>query len=185
MKSVNVVLVNNNDQEVGRADSLDAHRCPGLLHRAISIFLYRKTANGIELLITKRSEAKTRWPGYWTNPVCTHPLPDEAYKDTCIRRLKDELGIRMKKKDFTFLYRFAYQASYDGLLCENELDSVFIAERSGKLFPNPNEIGEIKWITFNNLKKDIAGNASVFTPWFQMIVKANGLSDHLASIASV
>lgn len=181
MNNAQVVLVDGEDREIGRAEMIDAHYCPGLLHRAISILLYRETDNGLELLITKRSDKKTRWPRFWTNPVCTHPLPDEEYVAACIRRLKEELGIRVRKKNFHFLYRFQYAASYDGTLCENELDSVFILKRQGKLYANPDEVSEYKWLNIDELKKEMSKNPSIYTPWFQMIMNRNELRDFLDS----
>lgn len=45
-----VVLVDPNDRSVGSMEKLEAHR-RGLLHRALSVFIFRKGKNGPELLL--------------------------------------------------------------------------------------------------------------------------------------
>jgi len=45
-----VVLVDPNDRSVGSMEKLETHR-RGLLHRALSVFIFRKGKNGPELLL--------------------------------------------------------------------------------------------------------------------------------------
>lgn len=181
MANDSVVLVDTNDKEIGIADKNDAHLCPGMLHRAVSVLLYRIGDTGKELLICRRSDKKERWPLFWSNPVCTHPKPSESYVSCCTRRLSEELGIRMKKKSLQFLFRFSYDAPYDEVYCEHELDSVFIGMRIGKLRPDKDEVSEVRWLTYEALQADMAGHPQIYTPWFHKIMKRKEVVDFLAA----
>ena len=68
-----IMLVNENDEPIGVADKLEAHQ-KGLLHRAFSIFIYRKGLEGIEILLQKRHSKKYHSGGLWTNTCCSHPF---------------------------------------------------------------------------------------------------------------
>jgi len=174
-----VVLVDGDDNVRGIADKLDAHLCPGLLHRAISVLIYRIKNEQLELLIAQRSSSKLLWPNFWSNPVCTHPRPDETYLKCSIRRLKEELGIRMNKKMINFLFRFSYEAAYDSKLCEHELDSIFICRRDGRFYPNPKEINALKWWNLDNLRNSMADQPRIYTPWFHTIIYRIELTQYL------
>jgi isopentenyl-diphosphate delta-isomerase len=164
-----VVLVDKKDRKIGLMDKLEAHKNGGRLHRAISVLLYRKTGKGTEVLIQKRSRGKPLWPLYWSNTVCTHPRNKEDYKDCAARRLKEELGISLKREELKEVFQFFYQVDYNSELSEHELDTVIVGEYSGTISLNPNEVAEAKWISWNKLTDDLRKNRDVYTPWFQMI----------------
>jgi isopentenyl-diphosphate Delta-isomerase len=67
-----VILVDDMNQELGLYDKIEAHRS-GLLHRAFSIFIFRKNRNGnFELLLQQRALSKYHTPGLWSNTCCSH-----------------------------------------------------------------------------------------------------------------
>ena len=83
-----VVLVDENDNELGTMEKMEAHQ-KGLLHRAFSVFIFNK--NG-EMLLQQRSLRKYHSGGLWTNACCSHPRKDETPIDAAHRRLKEEMG---------------------------------------------------------------------------------------------
>lgn len=83
-----VVLVDENDNMVGTAEKIDAHRNPKL-HRAFSIFIAN---NNGEMLIQKRAGEKYHNPGMWANTCCGHPRPGESLEAAVHRRLREEMG---------------------------------------------------------------------------------------------
>src|SRR5262245_48862013 len=85
-----VELVDERGRTTGVTRKLAAHRPPGQLHRAISIFLL--DASG-RLLIQRRARAKYHSGGLWSNTCCSHPAPGEAPADAAVRRLREELGV--------------------------------------------------------------------------------------------
>ena len=58
-----LILVNEQDQEIGVAEKMEAHQ-KGLLHRAISIFIFNDKN---ELLLQHRALEKYHSGGLWTN----------------------------------------------------------------------------------------------------------------------
>jgi isopentenyl-diphosphate delta-isomerase len=87
-----VELVDLSGRAIGAASVADAHRAPGQLHRAFSVFL-RDPGNG-RVLLQQRASVKTRFPLRWANSCCGHPLPGEDVTVAAQRRLAEELGIR-------------------------------------------------------------------------------------------
>ncbi|NDD55500.1 isopentenyl-diphosphate Delta-isomerase, partial [bacterium] len=115
-----VVLVDQNDQQIGVEEKLSAHR-QGLLHRAFSIFLFNPEGR---MLIHQRALHKYHSGGLWTNACCSHPRPGEEVADAAKRRLQEELGISCAlEKQFSFIYKV--HLVEDGLY-EHEFDHVFI-----------------------------------------------------------
>jgi len=68
-----VVLVDENDREIGIEEKLKAHK-EGKLHRAFSIFIFNSKG---EMLLQKRAKNKYHSGGLWSNACCSHPRPKE------------------------------------------------------------------------------------------------------------
>ena len=65
----NVILVDENDREIGLMEKMEAHQ-KGLLHRAFSVFIFNEEG---ELLLQQRAFDKYHSGGLWTNTCCSHP----------------------------------------------------------------------------------------------------------------
>ena len=59
-----VILVDEQDNELGTEDKLTAHRDPPKLHRAFSVFIFNSKG---EMLLQKRADSKYHCGGMWTN----------------------------------------------------------------------------------------------------------------------
>lgn len=159
-----VVLVTENDEQIGTAEKLLAHQ-RNLLHRAFSIFIHN--GNG-EVLLQKRALTKYHSGGLWTNTCCSHPRPGEDLVAAGKRRLKEEMGF---STELVAKFFFVYQADLDNNLSEHELDHVLVGEFNGQLAPNPEEASEVKWITIQELITDVTENPNNYTIWLQIIIK--------------
>lgn len=161
----NLILVDENDNEIGIMEKMEAHE-KGLLHRAFSVFIFRKneSTDKIEVLLQQRQKDKYHSPLLWTNTCCSHPRPGESASKAAIRRLKEEMNFETK------LYpqgTFIYKAEFDNNLIEHELDHLFIGiYDSNNIKPNPIEVESYKWISFENLNKDLEKNPKDYTAWF-------------------
>ena len=114
-----VVLVDEQDREIGVEDKIKVHIQPRL-HRAFSVFLFNGSG---KLLLQQRAADKYHRGGLWTNTCCSHPRPGERTERAAARRLVEEMGISCPLwKAFDFVYR----ASVYRDLTEYELDHVFI-----------------------------------------------------------
>lgn len=159
-----VVLVSENDEIVGLMEKMQAHK-NGILHRAFSVFLFNDKG---EMLLQKRASSKYHSPNQWTNAVCSHPRIDETYSEGAKRRLKEELGI---EAEITPRFHFIYKADVGQNLWEHELDYVFTGDYNGEVTINPQEVSEVRYVTMQELEKEMTDHPEHFTEWFKIILK--------------
>ncbi|SEL45199.1 isopentenyl-diphosphate Delta-isomerase [Parapedobacter koreensis] len=164
MKTENVILVDEHDQEIGSMEKMEAHRS-GMLHRAISVFVFDDTGR---LLLQQRAAHKYHSANLWTNTCCSHPAPGEAASAAASRRLQEEMGLEVP---LTFAFTFLYRASFDDGLVEHEFDHVFVGytNRSPKL--NPEEVAAYRWATRAEVEREMQMNPEAYTAWFKLIYK--------------
>ena len=154
-----VILVDENDEEIGTAEKLAAHRS-GDLHRAFSVFLYNE--DGL-VLLQRRAGTKYHSPGLWSNTCCGHPRPGEDTLAAASRRLTEELGI---SGELQHASTFRYQATLRDGLVEHEIDHVFTGLASGDPNPDPAEVSEWQWMTIEDVSAWLAREPGAFTAWF-------------------
>ncbi|OGJ16816.1 MAG: hypothetical protein A2632_01950 [Candidatus Pacebacteria bacterium RIFCSPHIGHO2_01_FULL_46_16] len=144
-----VTLVDKHDRVLGVMNKIEAHRGAGVLHRAISVFLFRKLEDQTELLLQQRSSKKIVGAGQWANTVCGNVQPTENYFECARRRLREELGIVDPELVLQPGAKFRYQVVCNEEFGENELDQVFIGWYDGEVVPNPEEVQAVEWLTFD------------------------------------
>lgn len=164
-----IVLVDEHDREIGQMDKMEGHRI-GALHRAFSVLIYNSKG---EMLIQKRAKEKYHSGGLWSNACCSHPRPGEDLAVAVCRRLKEELNIDLQP---TFSHKFIYKVIFPNKLIEHELDHVFIGTFDGEPLPNKAEIEDWKYISPQELRKDISDNPSNYSHWFKIILSHNTMN---------
>jgi isopentenyl-diphosphate delta-isomerase len=181
MNAEQVILVDAQDNEIGRMEKQEAHE-KGCLHRAFSVFVYNSVG---DLLLQRRALHKYHSGGLWTNTCCSHPRPGEANHAAAKRRLKEEMGFECTlMKAFTFLYHQEV-----GELTEHELDHVFIGSFDGVPVIDPEEVAEWRFVSIEDLQHEMASNPENFTVWFRLCLdrvqrfKATGGASHDPQIA--
>jgi len=158
-----VILVDKNDNEIGKEEKLKTHK-EGKLHRCFSILVFNSKE---ELLIQKRAKNKYHSGGLWANTCCSHPKPGENTEIAAHGRLKEEFGFDCGLKP---LFNFTYKKLFDNGLTEHEFDHVFIGITDSKPKPNKEEVEDFKWVSIENLKKDIKENPENYAQWFKIII---------------
>lgn len=158
-----VVLVNEQDEVLGLMEKMQAHE-NGILHRAFSVFLFNGKG---EMLLQKRAARKYHSPNQWTNGVCSHPRIDETYVEGAKRRLKEELGIEAELSE---KFHFVYKADVGQNLWEHELDHVFTGIFEGEVHLNADEVSEIRYISMEDLDREMTASPENFTEWFKIIL---------------
>lgn len=159
-----LILVDDADQILGYDSKRNVHLGTGTLHRAFSIFLFAPDGR---LLIQQRSREKWLWPLFWSNTCCSHPRRGESYVSAAHRRLGEELAL---EAPLSFVYRFQYQAGYQGVGSEHELCSVFVGQLTSdaQIEVNPNEIAAWRWAECDEIDRMIAEQPEKVTPWFAL-----------------
>lgn len=160
-----VILVDEDDNRIGTAEKLEAHKDGGKLHRCFSIFVFNDEG---ELLIQKRAENKYHCPGMWANTCCSHQEPGENTLDAAHRRLQEEMGFDCSLEE---IFVFQYKAEFDNGLTEKEIDHVLLGRYNDDPDPNPEEVGDWKWIKPGELLIDIERNPEKYTKWLRISIE--------------
>ncbi len=157
-----LILVNDQDEEIGHLDKLGCHLGRGLLHRAFSLFVFNHQG---ELLLQQRSASKPLWPLYWSNTCCSHPRRGETVDFAVNRRLQQELGLTTEA---AFLYKFKYHAQYDDNGAERELCWVYMGRCQSDPIPNRTEVEAWRFVSVAQLNDELQHQPQQFTPWFKL-----------------
>lgn len=161
-----VILVDEFDQVLGRAEKLEAHRRGGMLHRAFSIFLFNTAG---ELLLQRRAPGKYHFGGLWTNSCCGHPRPGEELRTAAQRRLREELGVQPRLQHaHTFRYH-AVDAHSE--FSEHEIDHIFTGCFQGQPRQNAAEFDALRWISPGALRAELEATPERFTPWLLHVAR--------------
>ena len=166
-----VILVDENDNPIGKEEKVKCHLPNGKLHRAFSALIFNGEG---KLLLTKRSESKMLWPNDWDGTVASHPRESETYVSSAERRMPEEIGFSCK---MNYVNKFEYHVPYKDIGSENEICGTLIGTVDS--FDNSrmikDEISEVKWINPDELKNELEQNKDVYCPW--MVIALYFLAD--------
>ncbi len=162
MEEENVILVDQNDQQIGLMPKMEAHE-KAVLHRAFSVFILNHKG---EIMLQKRAADKYHSPSLWTNTCCSHQRDGESNIEAGKRRLKEEMGFQTELEE---LFSFVYKAPFDNGLTEHEFDHVMIGRYDESPEINLEEVSDWKWMSPSAIKKDIDTNPELYTAWFKII----------------
>jgi isopentenyl-diphosphate delta-isomerase len=162
MEEENVILVNQNDEQIGLMPKMEAHE-KAVLHRAFSVFVLNEKN---EIMLQQRASQKYHSPLLWTNTCCSHQRDGETNIQAGSRRLFEEMGFETGLKE---LFHFIYKAPFDNGLTEHELDHVMIGYYNDEPEINPDEVENWKWMSIEDVAKDIQLQPEIYTVWFKII----------------
>ena len=156
-----VILVDGNDNPIGKEEKVKCHLPDGKLHRAFTALIFNKEG---KLLLTKRSDSKMLWPGEWDGTVASHPREGETYVSSAERRMPEEIGITCQ---MNYVNKFEYHVPYKDVGSENEVCGTLIGvvddfDESSLI---KDEISAIKWISPSELKEELENNRDIYCPW--------------------
>ena len=157
-----LILVDEEDREIGHASKADAHAGKGILHRAFSVFVFNRAG---EVLLQQRAASKPLWPGYWSNSCCSHPRGGEDMDSAIQRRLREELGFACALE---FLFKFQYHAEFGEAGSERELCWVYVGVSDDPVQVNATEVAAWRFVRPEALDREIALAPERFTPWLRM-----------------
>lgn len=157
-----VILVNEQDEEVGAMEKIEAHR-KAVLHRAFSVFIFNKKG---EMLLQQRAVGKYHSGGLWTNACCGHPSPGELTADAAARRLGEEMGFTTELNE---LFNFTYRHVFDNGLTEYEFDHVFAGYWDAPVFPSHEEVNDYCLLSLEEIRNSMTAHPQQFTVWFRII----------------
>ncbi|MEV4640699.1 isopentenyl-diphosphate Delta-isomerase [Actinoplanes sp. NPDC049548] len=166
-----VELVDPDGLAVGESTVDEAHRAPGLLHRAFSVFLQDSAGR---VLLQQRAAAKTRFPLRWANTCCGHPLPAEPLDVAAKRRLAEEVGVEGVELTEVGVYSYYAEDPATGRV-EYEYDHVLVGhlDAGTTLLPDPDEVADVCWVPLDELRLAMSREPRAYAPWL------SGVTDRL------
>jgi isopentenyl-diphosphate Delta-isomerase len=162
MEEEKVILVNEQDEQIGLMPKLEAHE-KAILHRAFSVFIFNDKN---ELMLQQRALNKYHSPGLWTNTCCSHQRDGETNIVAGKRRLKEEMGFVTDLKESI---SFIYNVPFDNGLTEHEYDHVLLGTYNDKPEINLDEVASWKWMKLEDVKVNITLHPEAYTEWFKII----------------
>lgn len=179
MMEENCIVVDDDDNIIGKDSKVNCHLKKGKLHRAFSVLLFNSED---KLLIQQRADEKITFPSIWANSCCSHPLYQdgeengiEGAKKAAIRKLDQELGINageINASDLYFITKMLYKARADEKWVEHEVDYIFAVRKDVQINPNLNEIQNTKYVNIKELndifEESNSGDIRI-GPWFRLI----------------
>jgi len=156
-----VILVNENDEQTGTMEKMEAH-LTGTLHRAFSVFIFN---NKGEMLLQQRAATKYHNGELWTNACCSHPAPGETTLAAATRRLKEEMGFTTTLEK---VFDFTYKASFENGLTEHEFDHVFVGTYDGDIKIDHAEVKDYCFKTLDEIEFSLKTHPQKFTAWFKI-----------------
>lgn len=160
-----LILVDKKDKTLGYCPKDECHKGKGLMHRAFMVFFLDKEG---KILLTKRSKKKPLWPEFWDASVVSHVLKGENYKKAAVRRAKEEIGIKISENQLKEIGGFSYRSEYQNVGSENEYCQVLVGKLTQQIKINSEEISDFKFLTKDELLKEVSHNQEIFTPWFKI-----------------
>lgn len=162
MNTEYVVLVDEQDHEVGTMEKMQAHR-EGKLHRAVSVIIFNSKK---QMLLQKRAAIKYHSAHLWSNTCCSHPRPGEKTLDAAKRRLYEEMGLQCELKE---MFNLTYNLKLDSDLNEHEFDHVFAGISDDVPLPDPMEVSDWKYVNVDVIKEELKQDPAQFSGWFKLL----------------
>ena len=154
-----LILVDDDDNEIGTDTRENCHAGRGKRHRAYTALMFHDG----KLLLQRRSSKKLLWPGAWDVSFTSHVYPGETYQGAASRRAVEELNAKIGA--LTDVHSFVYFAP-QGANAENEFCRVLVGDFDGKITPNREEMMEVKWAKVSDIASDLNAHPDSYTPWF-------------------
>lgn len=160
-----VILVDENDRELGTVEKLEAHRT-GALHRAVSVFGFDTSG---ALVLQRRAVGKYHSGGLWSNTACTHPRVGEGPADAARRCVREEMGVECASLEPAFA--FIYRAHVAPSLIEHEYDHVFVARIVEEPQPNADEVDAWRASSLPEALAEVRAAPARFSAWFPLALE--------------
>ncbi|MFB6140152.1 MAG: NUDIX domain-containing protein [Halosimplex sp.] len=166
-----VIAVDENDEERGLINRLEAHTGDGTRHRAFTSLLFDGDGR---ILLAQRSPEKRLWDTYWDGTVASHPRQGQTQVEATRQRLEEELGVTPDQYDnLRVTDRFEYKRYYMDQGVEHEVCAVLKATLlDTTLDPDPEEVGGLMWVPYERLHEHPRWYRQLrLCPWFEIAMR--------------
>jgi len=166
-ESEHLIAVNSENEPLFPIEKRKAHQSPGVLHRAITVFLFSPDG---KCLVTQRSQTKPLWPLWWDAACSTHQWwPQESALAAAQRRLPFEIGLGAQHiQHLSEQFHYEYHAIYNQEWQENEINFIITGTTRHQPECNSDEVHAYRWLTVKEIDAELANTDHRFAPWFAL-----------------
>ncbi len=162
----NVDFVDKDDRVIGSGSVQEALE-KGHIHRIARVYLFNSQG---ELLIQRRANTVTVFPGRWDHSAAGHVDIGEDYQTAAYRELKEEVGVdKVELKEVVKTY---FEEDIGHTNKKKMLSALYTGTYDGPLYLDKEEVSEIRWIKLDELGAWLAQRPNEFTPAFLDGLKA-------------
>lgn len=148
---------------LGIKESKKEAHIKGLWHRSVHVWILNSKK---ELLIQKRSPLMDNHPNEWDISAAGHVSAGEDHITSAIRETEEEIGLTLEPKDFVQIGTIKQMSKREGYI-NNEINPVYIVKMEldpDKIVKQEEEVSEVKFINYKELKKLIESKDPTFVP---------------------
>ena len=144
-------IVDENGVPTGRSVPRTVAHAEGLRHRTSHVWIVRRRAGRVQVLLQMRCAAKDSFPGCYDISSAGHIPAGDEFVGSALRELKEELGVTASAVDLheCGLRRFHFEKTFHGkLFRDNQVSKVFCLwlDREAEDFTvQRSEIDYVKW----------------------------------------
>lgn len=95
-------IVDEKGQPTGEIIDRETAHAKGILHRTSHLWLARRKDGKVQILLQKRAEHKSSFPGCYDISSAGHIPTGDGYLKSAIRELEEELGVTAEEKDLIY-----------------------------------------------------------------------------------
>lgn len=136
----------------------------GIRHRTAHLWLLRKHGETTQILLQKRCETKSSFPGCYDISSAGHIPASVGYNASAIRELQEELGIEAEEKDLIFCddREVIWDTSFNGKpFHDRQISRVFVMWLDlpeEKFSVQTEEVESVCWMDFDKCREGVEKN---------------------------
>lgn len=164
----------------GTVSRKEAHE-QGIRHRTSHVWLVRKKAGSVQILLQKRSEEKDSYPGCYDISSAGHIPAGVDFVPSAIRELKEELGYDASPEELVYCGQrnFEFHQVFHGRpFHDNQVSNVYMlwTDREPEDFVlQKEEVSEVRWFGLEECFEKVRTNQipnCIFQEELEMVRKA-------------
>ena len=157
-------IVDQNGQPTGKSIDREIAHAEGIWHRTAHVWIARRKHGAIEILLQKRAEHKSSFPGCYDISSAGHIPAGDDYKESALRELEEELGIQAEEKDLIYCgdRKVIWDDSFFGKPFHDRQHSrvflLWLDLEETAFCVDPEEVEHVRWMNFEECYHAVENN---------------------------
>ncbi len=156
MTEPKILIVNKDNKVVGSESRKFAHKNE-LIHRVVRIFLFNSKG---QLFLQLRTPDRDNFPGLWDQSVGGHVDEGEDNLEAALREAQEEIGLHNVELKEVGTY---YTEDVETGRKLKRFNTLYTTKSDMALIYEPEEVADGKWVTIDELQRDIEHNPDQYT----------------------